>query len=100
MKCPVKVYIYNHIYPFFDPPMEGLPTLSEAFEECLRDKEWRETIEGAGFVTFKDGEFFTLQVDCKMVRWWYHLSDIRRDALISKFNKYLEALIEAKGGYK
>jgi len=102
MKCPLKVYLYDYIYPFFNPPMEGLPTLSEAFEVFLQlwDGERLPPEKGSNY-KFKNAKAFTLQVDCDMVRRWHQTyTEANKKLLMRRFNQYLEQSILVKGGYK
>jgi len=105
MKCPVKVYLFNHIHPFFNPPMEGLPTLSQAFEEFYGDTNWNKWVyeildKDSSTIKFKDAKAFTLQVDCVIVKLWHLRKERIKKVYIYTFNSYLEDLIKAKGGYK
>jgi len=101
MKCPVKVYLYNHIHPFFNPPIKGLPTLSQAFEEFLESRDWLSLSPNDGSsIKYRNGKAFTIQVDCDMARRWYTTyTEANRKLLMRKFNQYLEDFISYKGGY-
>jgi len=94
-KDKVKVYVYNYIYPYFNPPKDGLSPLSIAFENFMGKLH-----PGLKCTDFKfnytNTTPITLEVDWVLGWMWNRASDRIRDWRLCLFNIELENLINSR----
>jgi len=98
--CKVKVYVYNQLYPFYQPAEElksffGFPTLSQAFQEFM-DFTYENMVQDKDLIRFhyRFAKPFNLKVKCSTAKLWEGLSDKQKEHFLFWFNKALSIGLE------
>jgi len=102
--CKVKVYVYKHLYPFYQPATElnsffNLPTLSQVFQEFM-DFNYENFVKDKELIRFnyRFAKPFNLKVKCSTAKLWNGLSDKQKEHFLWWFNTAIEGLINNRIG--